>query len=256
VRPAASLLLLILLLGTVHAQPAGDDESALLVGEARDALRAGNYKRAGDLLDRALALDPRQVHVYVLRASVHGALGQYDQGIAVMRKARGLAPDNVDVLTALGSQLVLARKHDEGVPILEGVVARDGKRYEAFILLAHFYAEQHRWPDAVRAFDGYLAARPGSLAAQDSPHRIARADAVLRAGDPGRARADFRALLKREPENLAARMGLAWATAAIDCTEALRLLDGLRPLESTHPQIALLDGRCAVASGLRPRALR
>src|SRR5947209_4526780 len=89
-----------------RAQQVGDDdESALLVNEARADVAAGRYDRAAPKLDRALAVNPRRVDAYVLRAGVHAAKKEYDKGVALMRRAVLLAPDNLDVLTALGTDL-------------------------------------------------------------------------------------------------------------------------------------------------------
>src|SRR5262245_13215798 len=76
-----------------------DDESELLVAEGRTALRKGDTARAARVLDRALALNPRRLEAYVLRAGVHTARKEYTQGVAVMRRARALEPDHREVLT-------------------------------------------------------------------------------------------------------------------------------------------------------------
>src|SRR5688500_15005353 len=102
-----------------RAQQRGDDESAELVDEGRRALRARRYGDAAEALDQAIALNPRRIEAYVLRAAVHAAKQELAQGIKLLRKARGLAPDNLDVLAALGAQLVAAGKSDEGVEVLE-----------------------------------------------------------------------------------------------------------------------------------------
>src|SRR5688572_26365822 len=107
----------------------GEDESAELVAEGRGALRDGDYDGAAKALDQAIALNPRRMEAYALRAAVHSAKGENARGVALMRKARDLAPDNVDVLAALGTQLVLAGELDEGVPLLEQVVAKAPAQY-------------------------------------------------------------------------------------------------------------------------------
>src|SRR5512140_3541844 len=118
---ATSLLVLLGLLvcfwpAPARAQNSDDDESALLVSEGRADLAKHNYAGAASALDRALRLNPRRLDAYILRASVHAVNKQYAQGVALMRRAAALAPDNLDVLTALGSQLMLAEQVKEGVP--------------------------------------------------------------------------------------------------------------------------------------------
>ena len=116
---ATSVLALALLAAPAAAQPRGDDDSAALVEDGRRALKAGDYGAAGKALDQALALNPRRIEAYVLRAAVFAAKGEPTRGVAIMRKARALAPDNDDVAIALGTQLVLAGEAAEGVPLLE-----------------------------------------------------------------------------------------------------------------------------------------
>lgn len=67
-----------------------EDESAALVDEGRRALRAGDLGGAARALDQALALNPRRLEAYGLRAAVHAARGEHARGVALMRKAREL----------------------------------------------------------------------------------------------------------------------------------------------------------------------
>src|SRR5687767_10284649 len=91
--------------GTARAQKAEDEESQLLVDEARAKVGKQQYDAAARLLDQALKINPRRIDAYILRASVHAVKKEYEQGVAVMRRAYALAPDNANVLTALGTQL-------------------------------------------------------------------------------------------------------------------------------------------------------
>src|SRR5687767_4301112 len=106
---------------SAHAQ-ADDEESQLLVEAARRAIGKKDYVRAGELLDKALSVNPRRIDLYVLRASVYGVRKEYDKGIALLEKAQKLAPDNASVTTTLGVQLVQSGQADRGVPILEKIV--------------------------------------------------------------------------------------------------------------------------------------
>ncbi|HUH04260.1 MAG TPA: tetratricopeptide repeat protein, partial [Kofleriaceae bacterium] len=252
---AASLVVLSMLAAApVRGESRADDEVALLVQEARLALDRGDYPRAGALLDRALAADPRQIHVYVLRASVHGVGQQYQRAVSVMRKARALAPDNLDVLTALGVHLVFAREYAEGVPLLEGVVARAPARYDAQAVLGLHYVRTRQWRRAIVALQAYLMARPEVLAREDARHRAHLAEAVLRSGEPKRARALYRQVLATDSKNERARLGLLWATAAIDCRHASTLAARLQDLAARYPAVILVQAQCALAEGAHARA--
>lgn len=242
--------------GSARAQPRGDDDSAELVAAGRRALGRGDLAGAAKALDQALALNPRRIETYALRAAVHSARGEHDRGVALMRRARALAPDSDDVLTALGTQLMLAGQVDEGAPMLEAVVARGGDRYEAHALLGHHYADRGRWADAVTSLDAYRRSRPAALAAEDDRHGLDLAEAYLRIGRADDARTAYRGLAARHPAWLTARLGLAWATAALDCREARPLLAALDAEPAAPPTVALVDGQCALAAGQVKDALR
>ncbi len=227
----------------------GEDESAALVGEGRAALRAGELDDAAKALDQALALNPRRVEAYVLRSAVHAARKQYKQGIELMRRAQALAPGDDEVLTALGSQLVLSGDIGAGVPLLREVTRTNAARYDAQLLLGHHWYATGKWPESVTAFEAYFAHRPAAIADEDARHRVDLADAYLRFRQPGRALALFQQAASARPGDLRAKIGVAWATAATDCRRARRLLRDLEPVAAEHPEVWLVDGQCALALG-------
>ena len=188
---ALSMALLVISISrpaSVLAQPQqAEDESLELVREGRAALRERAYDRAAQALDQSLALNPRRIEAYILRAAVHAAQKQYVAGVAIMRKAAALAPADVDVRAALGTQLVLAGQVSEGVTLLEKVVAAEPKRYDASLLLGHTYSQASRWSDATAAYQRYFVTRPVALAGDDAVHRVDLADALLRSRQPRRA---------------------------------------------------------------------
>ncbi len=226
-----------------------EDESAMYVTEGRAALREGHLDDAAKALDQAIALNPRRIEAYVLRSAVYAARNQYKGGIALMRKAQALAPDDLDVLTALGSELVLSGDAASGIPMLQQVVAKDPVRYDAQLLLGLHAHQTGAWSDAISALEAYFAHRPPALAREDAAHRVDLADSYLRARQPQKALPLFEQAASVPKPDLRARIGVAWATAAIDCKQAGPLLHELEPIADQHPEIWLVDGQCALALG-------
>jgi tetratricopeptide (TPR) repeat protein len=226
----------------------GEDESAAFVEEGRAALRAGKLDDAAKSLDQAITLNPRRVEAYVLRSAVYTAKKQYSDGIALLRRAQQLAPQDAAVLTALGTDLVLAGQRDEGIPLLQQVVAKEPGRYDAQLLLGHYFHDTGKWPDAIAAFEAYFGKRPAALAKEDDHHEVELADSYLRYRQPQKALALFEKAAHGKTE-LRARIGAAWATAAIDCKRARGMLHDLEPVAEQHPEVWLVDGQCALALG-------
>lgn len=246
---ATSALVLLLSAGAYAQRPnQGEDESAAFVEEGRAALRAGKLDDAGKALDQAITLNPRRVEAYVLRSAVFTAKKQYEGGIAILRRAQQLAPQDTAVLTALGTDLVLAGQRDEGIPLLEQVVAKEPGRYDAQLLLGHYFHDTGKWPDAIAAFEAYFGKRPAALAKEDERHEVDLADSYLRYRQPQKALALFEKATHGKTE-LRARIGAAWATAAIDCKKARGMLHDLEAIAEQHPEVWLVDGQCALALG-------
>ena len=192
-RTRAALVLLLAIATPALAQRPNqaEDESAGFVDEGRTALRRGELDDAAKALDQAIALNPRRVEAYVLRSAVYAAKKQYKEGVALMKRAQALAPADLEVLTALGSQLVLAGDTREGVPLLSQVVAKDPARYDAQLLLGHYWHDTASWAQAITALEAYFAHRPSALAKEDPRHQVELADAYLRARQAPKALALF-----------------------------------------------------------------
>jgi tetratricopeptide (TPR) repeat protein len=252
---AAAAVTVPIAVAPAQAQPAEDEETSLLVAEARRAIARRDYKKAGGLLDRAIAVNPRRIDAYVLRASIHGALGQHDKAVEVMRRARRLAPESADVLAGLGIQLVIAGQPGEGVPLLETQVGRDPSRYEAQVVLGHHYVRVGRWQDAARAFESYFRYRPAQIAGEDAVHQLDQANAYLRSGRAAMAQAIYATIVRRDKKNELARLGVAWATAVLDCAKAMPALAAVADLEAKYAEVSIVRARCALTLGNLDAAL-
>jgi tetratricopeptide (TPR) repeat protein len=237
--------------GSASAQRStqGEDDSAALVSEGRDAVKHGKFDDAAKALDQAIALNPRRIEAYVLRSAVYWTRKQYKEGVQLMRRAQALAPADEEVLTALGSHLVRAGDPGAGVPLLQQVVSNNPKRYDAEIILGDHWYAAGKWQDAVTSFEAYFAHRPRDLASEDARHRVDLGDAYLRDHQPVKALAAFREAANETTPDLRTKLGIAWATAALDCKKARGLLRELEPAAQQHPELWLVDGRCALALG-------
>ena len=238
--------------GAAHAQRAGqgEDEAATFVEVGRKALLRKDYDEAQKALEQARTLNSRRIEAYVLLSAVYAARKQYTKGVALMRQAQLLAPEDPEVLLALGSDLVLAGDAGSGVPLLQKVVAKEPARYDAQQLLGHYFHDSSRWPEAIVAYEAYFAHRPPALANEDAIHQIDLADSYLRGRRPKDALALFqKAALHGGRSELRARIGIAWATAAIDCKRARPILQELEPIADQHPEVWLVDGQCALSLG-------
>lgn len=237
------------------AQSAQDEESQLLIEEGKRALAGKNYKRAGELFDKALVVAPRRLDIYIVRATIFGIERKHDSAVALLERARKLAPDNVRVNTALGIALIDANRGAEGVPILEKIVATDSRRYDAQVALGHYYAKKGMWKESAKAFDAYFQSRPDALAKEDALHRYDHANAMLRSGNTSGALSTYKSLLATSKESDRARLGVAWATAATSCKKAMPVLESVKDLEAKYAQVSLVRGRCALMLGRLDDAL-
>jgi tetratricopeptide (TPR) repeat protein len=251
-RTSAIVVLLAIASPVLAQRPnQGEDESATFVEEGRAALRRGDLGDAAKALDQAITLNPRRVEAYVLRSAVFAAKNQYKDGIALLRKAQALAPADTAVLTALGSQLVLSGDAGGGIPLLQQVVSKEPSRYDAQLLLGHHWHDVGRWQDAVTALEAYFTSRPAALAGEDAKNRVELADSYLRTHQAQKALALFEQAAANSSGSiqLRARLGVAWATAAIDCKRARPLLEQLDSVAPSHPEVWLVDGQCALSLG-------
>ncbi|MEZ4365697.1 MAG: tetratricopeptide repeat protein [Kofleriaceae bacterium] len=180
---------------------------------------------------------------------MHGARGEAAAAVALMRRAQALAPDDLDVLTALGAALMQAGAAGEGAPLLERVVADNPRRYDAQLPLAEHAARQGRWARAAAAYQAYLASRPASLATEDPARWVDLADALLRGGDPAAALRWTGRARSARPDELRAQVAEAWALAATDCRRARPALAEVAERAPALLDVALVDGRCALAMG-------
>lgn len=94
---------------SIHAQRPDDQidpRSVALMKQAEGARAAGNLDGATDLLETALAVDPRNRQAFVVLAQVSQARGLPGKAIRLYREALLLDPTDVDALSGQGEAMV------------------------------------------------------------------------------------------------------------------------------------------------------
>ncbi|MES2989710.1 MAG: hypothetical protein V4808_17595 [Pseudomonadota bacterium] len=108
ISAAAALLLLSLSTSLMAQRPDAqiDPRSIALVQEGRAAQAAGNIEGANDLLESALAVDPRNREAFVLLAEIARARNLPGKAIRLYREALLLEPNDLAALRGQGEAMV------------------------------------------------------------------------------------------------------------------------------------------------------
>ncbi len=231
-RPKA--LVLARSLQTAHP---GSAEALALLGQVQVA--NGNFAQAIDSYTRLAALTPRATLPYLRLASVHIAHQQPAAALAALHKALALDPNQLDVRIHLINLLVRERKFDDALAIALQAQKRHPAAPAGFKLEGDVHGAQGKHGAALGAYERAQALGPsGALATQvyatllklgrqgeadarlsqwlkrhpqDVPTRLYYASSKLVRNDPAGAIAHFDAVLKTEPNNVAALNDLAWS---------------------------------------------
>ena len=108
VAVAASLALVSISTSLAGQPPAAqvDAKSMELLAQAKAARAAGNFDGATDLLETAVAVDPRNRQAFLLMAEIAQARGLPGKAIRLYREALTLDPNDVQALKGQGDALV------------------------------------------------------------------------------------------------------------------------------------------------------
>lgn len=93
------------------------DNSVCLSGLADAERSLGNWRRAVNLYEKAVGLDPENKHASQNLTMVHLSLQQHEQAQKMARAAIERNPDNIDAYVALGRSLAAEEKYEEAMDI-------------------------------------------------------------------------------------------------------------------------------------------
>lgn len=157
--------------------------------------RKASARRAAELAEKTLALDPMRPAAYALLGTIQLMGGNYDEAVALREKAVALSPSGGEVAAPLALTLTYVGEPERSIALLERAMR-----------LSPYPPDWFRWTlgRAYRLAGGYeeavaaLRTRP-----DESPNSLARrvelAVAVVEMGHAAEARAEATAVLEIDP---------------------------------------------------------
>jgi len=100
---------------------------------------------------RAIDLNPNYANAHNFYASYLMSRGRVDESIAASNRARELDPFSLAISAQRGFLLENARRYNEAIEQLRGVIAMDPSHYQAFWFLGHTYAANKQFEEAIAA---------------------------------------------------------------------------------------------------------
>ncbi|MBV6288885.1 cellulose synthase subunit BcsC-related outer membrane protein [Pseudomonas aegrilactucae] len=175
----------------------------VLLEQANAARDAGNPQSARELLQRAIAMNPRQVQGHISLADLQAAQGQFDTAEVTYRQALSLDAGNPDALRGLVSVLAQNGKLSESQRLIDGLSDAQRQRLgDLRVLRAAIAVGQAR--DLERSGDLAGARKALEEAVRNDPQNVwARYDLAqlyLKADAPGKARQTIDDMLKANPQ--------------------------------------------------------
>ncbi|MEO7427329.1 MAG: tetratricopeptide repeat protein, partial [Fibrobacteria bacterium] len=192
-----------------------DAKDACKLGRAQSA--SGDVLKAIKSLGKCVEREPRNREAWKLLAAANLEAGRFSQSADAFANAQALKPGDEAFLNAYVSALEGAGKNEERIPVLRELAGKKtGARLATEKLLA---AVEALGPKGAEKYpDEYLFALQ-SLTDVPNPDRYLQeklAAAYLKGGRPGKAEAEYRGLLVKNPESAENWAGLGASLAASD----------------------------------------
>lgn len=119
-----------------------------LFAEATNALLSNRTKRAVDLYHRLLDLNPNHINTLVRLGDLYRMEGNYNEAIRLHKRARALDEQGIEVILSLSKDLDAARRHEEAIYLLTGILKRDESNPTLLKMLRDIYIRMERWEEA------------------------------------------------------------------------------------------------------------
>jgi glycosyltransferase involved in cell wall biosynthesis/tetratricopeptide (TPR) repeat protein len=193
-----------------------------LLVDADRCATSGDVSGACDRLRKACELEPETHEIHAALGSLLYQLGQWDAGVASLKRATQLAPNSADYHTRLAISLLSVDSVGEFEEALQKALTLDPSHRPALRLLADLNLRGGNFKDAAHTYHRLLLQTP-----DDVDVMLPMAVCFYKNGDPQAARMVFNRILTLDPEHAIARENrdlldreASGATAAGDSSRA------------------------------------
>ena len=197
--------------------------------------------RAGQLIDRGLALEPSDPEAHAIRGTWFRWRGEMDSAVAEARKSVELDPLGRQWPGRLARQLILARRYPEAEAIYRGMMRDDPRAWPSYMGLSDLYRTMGRMRDAIAMWRAADSVSGDSTDAARLPVAPSEADAARWFTDRARDRLDALQRNARAGEWVGSR-AFAYVYASLrDTNETLRWFDSMLVHRDPSLQAVPLD---------------
>ena len=122
-----------------------------------------DWPAAEGLFQKAIRLKPDYAPAHLWYGNLLYCLGRFDESIREMKKAQELEPLEPAPPTHVGWALYYARRFDESIEVLQGVVASDPEFTLSYMWLSMNFVAKEKWGEAIAAGRKFVELTAGAV---------------------------------------------------------------------------------------------
>ena len=209
---------------------------------------AGRNTEALSQLDTVLAKTPNDDRALLVRADVLARSNRAPEAIAIYNALLTREPNSIPARVGLGDALLYARRYPDAIRTYDAILASEPNNTAVRISRARALSYEGRAREAVTALRAIVASDASNV-----PARLALAEAGANSGNATLQRdaiGEYRAVLKDNPDNLNAQLGLARVLSYRGQNgEAKTVLTGILRANPANPEARVALGDVERFSG-------
>ena len=184
-----------------------------------NAKASQRYEEAVDLFRKVLQIEPNHIPTLLVLGDLYRMQGNFQEALLLHQKAKELDGKNIEVLLSLSGDLEEARRVDEAIQTLKGILEIDKGCFPAMVWLRELYVKMDRW-DKAHDVQEKIVKEP--LSPEEARKQNAWLEGIkyemgqrlLEQGHPDEARRYFRTCIKLNQDFIPGYMGMGEALVA------------------------------------------
>lgn len=171
-----------------------------LILKGRSLINENHFAEGIAELKKAIELDPENMRTYIELAQAYVFSKNRDAAEAALKQALAIDPRSVEILVALGDFRVITGKPDQAEAVYKQALDIAPQNEEIYLKLASFYQRSGNWPEVEATLQKFAALKP-----QDEKPHIHLGDFFTWIGQRDKALASYQRALELNTRSLMAR---------------------------------------------------